>query len=37
MHSGNGERTMRTHSPLQQFKEAKQIADDHGMFVVKKG
>lgn len=28
---------MRQHSPQQQFKEAVQIAKDHGMFVVDKG
>lgn len=28
---------MRTHTPQQQFKEAKQIASDHNMFVVDKG
>ena len=28
---------MRTHSPTQQFKEARQIAVDHNMFVVDKG
>lgn len=28
---------MRTHSPQQQFKEARQIAADHNMFVVDKG
>lgn len=28
---------MRRHSPLQQFKEARQIAHDHGPFVVEKG
>lgn len=28
---------MRTHSPQQKFKEARQIATDHGMFVVDKG
>lgn len=27
----------RQHSPLQQFKEAQQLAADHGMFVVDKG
>lgn len=27
----------RQHSPLQQFKEAQQLAKDHGMFVVDKG
>lgn len=27
----------RQHSPLQQLKEAKQLAHDHGMFVVDKG
>jgi len=27
----------RQHSPLQQFKEAQQLARDHGMFVVDKG
>ncbi len=27
---------MRRHSPLQQLKEAKQIAIDHGMFVVER-
>ena len=26
----------RQHSPQQQFKEAKQIAKDHGLFVVEK-
>lgn len=26
----------RRHSPLQQLKEAKQIAKDHGLFVVEK-
>ena len=28
---------MPAHSPRQQFKEARQIAFDHGMFVVDKG
>ena len=28
---------MASHSPLQQFKEARQIASDHNMFVVDKG
>lgn len=28
---------MVTHSPRQQFKEARQIASDHNMFVVDKG
>lgn len=28
---------MTRHTPLQQFKEAKQIALDHGLFVVDKG
>ena len=28
---------MRNHSPTQQFKEARQIAADHNMFVVDKG
>ena len=28
---------MRQHSPRQQFREAQQIATDHGMFVVDKG
>lgn len=28
---------MRNHSPVQQFKEARQIAADHNMFVVDKG
>lgn len=28
---------MRTHSPQQQFREARQIAADHNMFVVDKG
>ena len=28
---------MRNHSPQQQFKEARQIAADHNMFVVDKG
>lgn len=27
---------MRQHSPLQQFREAQQLAADHGMFVVNK-
>ncbi|MBS1198133.1 MAG: hypothetical protein H6R18_1918 [Proteobacteria bacterium] len=27
---------MVSHTPLQQFKEAKQIARDHGMYVVEK-
>jgi hypothetical protein len=27
----------RTHTPLQQYKEARQIAADYGMFVVDKG
>lgn len=27
----------RRHSPLQQLKEAKQIAKDHGLFVVERG
>lgn len=27
----------RQHSPIQQIKEAKQIARDHGLFVVEKG
>ena len=28
---------MRQHSPRQQFKEAQQLAIDHGMFVIAKG
>ena len=27
---------MTRHTPIQQFKEAKQIAEDHGLFVVEK-
>lgn len=27
----------RRHSPLQQLKEAKQIAKDHGLFVIERG